>query len=335
MTTKVFITVDTEFSIGGAFQNPSQKKPVGTPMVMCVKNGKSHGLGFILDTLKKNDIKATFFVEALNVNFFGYDAMGEIAHLIYSQDQDIQLHLHPVWTYFKNPEWQTQLTINPPNDDFRLRKQQEIESLLTEGTDIFLKWGLQKPIAIRTGSLWVNTSVYKAMRSTGIKYSSNVGVGIYRPKDEELQLYSGIHEIESCFELPVLSYRGVDIFSYQHIKTLTITGSSWREIKHLLQLALKKNIDCVVILTHPSEFVKNQNDQYTNFIGNRINQKRFNLLCEFLSENRDKFSVQTFSDLSTIKEPNQNSANTLLSVPIRQTVNRVVQNYMNDHIRCY
>jgi hypothetical protein len=103
----------------------------------------------------------------------------------------------------------------------------------------------------------------------------------------------------------------------------------------LLQLAVKKNFDSVVILTHPSEFVKNQNDQYTNFIGNRINQKRFNLLCEFLGKNRDKFSVQTFFDLSSTKQPNQNAANTLLSVPFRQTVNRTAQNYINAHLKCY
>ena len=50
MKTKVFITIDTEFSIGGAFEAPLTVKPIGSQNVWCEAGGKSQGLGFMLDT---------------------------------------------------------------------------------------------------------------------------------------------------------------------------------------------------------------------------------------------------------------------------------------------
>jgi hypothetical protein len=46
MKTKVFITVDTEFSIGGAFADPINNKPVGAQAVLCNIGEEAHGLGF-------------------------------------------------------------------------------------------------------------------------------------------------------------------------------------------------------------------------------------------------------------------------------------------------
>src|ERR1035437_4760044 len=178
MKTKIILTVDVEFSIAGAFADPINNKPMGLQSVLLEKNGQSHGLGFILDTLDKHDIKATFFVETLNANYFGHDLMGNIAHTIVDRGQDIQLHLHPCWQYFKKPNWQEVLKLNPPNDDISRRSYHEIESLLLEGLDIFSLWGLARPKAIRTGSLCVKKDVYKAMQKIGIKLSSNIGFGI-------------------------------------------------------------------------------------------------------------------------------------------------------------
>ncbi len=101
MITNVFITIDTEFSIAGAFKDPVKNKPIGLPMVMCEKKGESHVLGFIIDTLDHYSLNVTFFVEALNVNYFGGDKMGQVAQMIKTRGGDVQLHIHPCWTYFK------------------------------------------------------------------------------------------------------------------------------------------------------------------------------------------------------------------------------------------
>lgn len=332
MKTKVVLTVDTEFSIAGCFVDPINNKPVGLQAVLYEKDGRSHGLGFILDILDKYNVKATFFVEALNANYFEHDLMGEVAHTIADRGQDVQLHLHPCWQYFKNSSWQEQLMLNPPNDNICRRNYQEIESILLEGLDIFSQWGLDRPSAIRTGSLCVNRDVYKAMNKAGIKFSSNIGTGIFKPSETELELYSGCHEIESCFEIPVLTYCDMNLFSKKHLKLLTITGSSWREIEFLLLAAAQRKLDYVVILTHPSEFVKNQNNQYTQFNANKINKKRFDKLCRFLQHNKERFSISTFSELQTSASVADKTANTLLEVPYLFALKRMVENYANDRV---
>src|SRR4051812_30223400 len=94
MRTQVCITVDTEFSIGGAFADP-RLRPVADPMVWCEVGGRSEGLGFMLGCFRKYDIAATFFVEALQRSYFRHDPMHAIAQRIVAEGHEVQLHAHP------------------------------------------------------------------------------------------------------------------------------------------------------------------------------------------------------------------------------------------------
>ena len=44
--TEITITIDTECSIAGAFENPEKYTPVAEQAIMCNVNGKEQGLGF-------------------------------------------------------------------------------------------------------------------------------------------------------------------------------------------------------------------------------------------------------------------------------------------------
>jgi len=78
MKTDVCLTFDVEFTIGGAFSDPANKQPVSERSVFCDVDGESQGLGFILNTLSKHKLTATFFVEALNFHYFGDSPMSGI-----------------------------------------------------------------------------------------------------------------------------------------------------------------------------------------------------------------------------------------------------------------
>ena len=82
MRTKVFITIDTEFSIGGAFVDPLNNGPIGAQNVLCEVHGRSEGLGFMLETFRAHGIRATFFTEAQQTAFFGDRPMGELVQRI-------------------------------------------------------------------------------------------------------------------------------------------------------------------------------------------------------------------------------------------------------------
>ncbi len=333
MKTKVFITIDTEFSICGAFHDPSKCSPVGEQAVFCNVDGKSHGLGFLLDTFKENAVTATFFIEVFNSYFFGDAPMRDIALQIQSSDHDIQMHVHPCWTYFKNPDWMSSLKDNPPTDHMDNRSFEQISEWIKDGLAIFERWGLSKPTAMRTGSLITDRTVYTAMEALGITVASNVGVGIYPPKEAELHLYSGMHKVGEVLEVPVLTYIDRQIGNHAHHRLLTITGASASETRSLLLQAHAANIEAVVILTHPFEYVKYDPLDYDKMHPNRINQQRLRKLCAFLAENGDQFEIATFNQLNAKSVSADPQSNVLLKAPSLPVVGRMIENILNDHIK--
>lgn len=112
--TEVCLTVDTEFSIGGAFAHPARLRPVGEPHVYCPVNGEDHGLPFILRTLARFGFPATFFVETLNIAYFGDTPLCRVVDKILAAGQDLQLHGPPKLAAFPLPRLGRSTIDRPP-----------------------------------------------------------------------------------------------------------------------------------------------------------------------------------------------------------------------------
>lgn len=325
--TRVYLSVDTEFSIAGAFDDPVANRPVGPQAVYCDIDGRSAGLGFLLETLGGHGARATFFVETLNTNYFGDAPMGEVAGRLHRAGHDVQLHLHPCWSYFESGDWQDRLRVDPPNDDICRRERGEIERLIRCGIETFRRWSLPGPRALRTGGLRVSRRVYEAMRSCGMTVASNIGVGVYRPGEPELSLYSGRHYIEGVLELPVTSYLDRSIPGRPRHKTLTVTGSSWPEMRHLLRQAQRSGVRDIVILTHPFEYIKHRDITYERLYPNRVTRDRLERLCEFVAR-EPGFVFACIGEAQA--EPDGVVRNELLTVPPLCSLGRMVVNRIND-----
>ena len=204
MRTEVCITVDIEFSIGGAFTFPNRYVPLGEEVVRCQVDGRDEGLGFMLDSLARCGIKATFFVEALQTVYFGDVPMGRLAKRIADAGHDLQMHLHPCWLQFRKRGWKT--AAERPNDSCIGRSDAELDDMIDVGFYAFDRWGLPKPIALRTGGFETDAAVYRAMERTGLKLASNIALGMCEPHESELHFSGGRQRIGNVVELPVLSY---------------------------------------------------------------------------------------------------------------------------------
>lgn len=335
MKTKVFITIDTEFSIGGAFADPVRYQPIGEQAVLCEVDGTSHGLGFILDTLAEFGIAATFFVETFNTYFFGDPPMRDLARRIQAANHDLQLHLHPCWTYFKGQDWIQRLQVTTPTDHMNGRSLVQLVEWFNDGIAIFERWGLDRPTALRTGNLITDRVVYKAMEACGLKVGSNVALGVFRPQEPELQLYSGLQQIGKVLEACVLTYIDREIGSHVYYRSLTITGSSWAETRALLQSAHSAAIESLVILTHPFEFVKKDSPAFTNMLPNQTTQRRLRKLCAFLAKNDDCFEVATIGQLASRTAAATRTADTPLKAPWLPVAARMLENFLSDHLRAF
>lgn len=330
MKTKVIISIDTEFSIAGTFAEPDKYKPISEQAVYCKVDDRSFGLDFLLRTFAEFGVRATFLVEALNTHFFGDQPMGTIARQIRDAGHDVQMHLHPCWTYFKDGDWRTRLKISPPTDHMNRRSAAQLDEWIGEGIAAFRRWGLDAPVALRTGSLITDRQIYLAMERSGMTVASNIAVGVFRPEEPELRFYSGLHHVDSILEACVLTYHD-PVTNRQ--RCLTITGSSWPETRMLLEAAHGAGIESVVVLTHPFEFVKYTAPTFADMRPSRVNQQRLRQLCTFLAAETERFEITTLSELATWTPKSER--NVLLKASPSLVVGRMIQNFMNDHVKSF
>ncbi len=328
---EVTITIDTEFSIGGAFGDPT-KKPVAEPSALCEVEGKGHGVDFLLDTFAKYNIKASFFIECVNYYYFGDEPMRSIVKKIIDAGQDTQLHVHPCWLNFNNdPEIGTYST----NDSCKGRGYEELKKIFELSIKIFERWTGRTPDAIRTGSLHVDRNVYKVMSDLKVPLASNIGLGIYRPEEGELQLHAGRTKIDDVMEVPVFTYQDKDLMGRVPYKTLQITSCSWPEMRHILIKARKRGIENIVVLTHPFEFIKKSDYQFTKITPNRVNQERLSKLCEFIDEHDQDYTSADFGTNAEIwkNTPLRNVPH--FKIPPYYRLGRMAHNFINDRIWNY
>jgi len=328
MRTRVCITIDTEFSIGGAFADAA-RHPIAEPMVYCKVEDRSEGLGFMLDTFRRHGVQATFFTETLQRHYFKHDPMRAIVHEIRDNGHEIGLHLHPCWSVFQHQDWRTRIAALQRPDSFFGRSTADSVVLLEQGIQTFADWGLDRPKAFRSGNLQHDANLYKALAQVGIPYSSNIATAIFDSGDPAYRLYSGHHGCHGVVESPVLSFVDWSFGSRKHMKSLTIAGTSFDEMKTLLNKARAAGIDTVVILTHPFEYVHSRDTSFTRTRTQYVTQQRLRRLCQYLQRNDDKFessglvhALDAHCAVST--------RNDLLEVSLSQSLPRMIQQVIYD-----
>jgi hypothetical protein len=329
--TEVCITVDTEFSIGGNFENP-QLSPIAEPIVLGRANGSEHGLGFLLDAFSEFGMRATFFVEALQTTYFGDEPMGGIARRIIQAGQDVQLHLHPCWLYYQASPGQA--SDKARDDSCAGRTDAELDQFFKLGLAAFSRWRLPRPLAVRTGNFQVDANFYRAAARSGIMLSSSVALGVYRPDDERLQFEGGRQRIGPVLELPVLSYAW-PLGPRRRLRSLCITACSGAELLCVLRGARDRAVSPVIVLTHPQEYVKKKDFRYATLRRNRVNQARLKFLLQFLSQHPDEFVTVPISAIRDDASRAIDIDRPPISVPFRLAAGRMVENGINDRIWWY
>jgi hypothetical protein len=329
--TQICITIDTEFSIAGHFQSPDKYQPVSDKMVYGEINGREEALGFLLDTFKRYQIDASFFVECANYFYFGDEPMQTVVNRVKSAQQDIQLHIHPVWLSFAEGK----IPGNFPRNDFCSdRSFEDLKHIFSLCIEVFERWVGKRPDAIRTGSLVADGNVFEVMQSLGIPLSSNIATGIYNPAEPGLQHDSGRHTIHGVTELPVFSYQDMNLGGRKHRKSLQITSCSWPEMKRLLTTARSAGVENIVILTHPSEFMKKSDFRYTRITRNRVNQQRLENLCAFIADNPQDFVSADFGSHAEAWRTNPLSQ-PYITLPSYYAIGRKLHNKLNDLVWRY
>jgi peptidoglycan/xylan/chitin deacetylase (PgdA/CDA1 family) len=230
--------------------------------------------------------------------------MAGIVRDVLAHRQDVQLHLHPVWLYFKYPQWCDDLTRLPSQRDvFTDRDSDEIADWLRDGADILERLSGSRPTAFRSGNLNTGLVLYQGMRRAGIELASNIGVGLSEPVEHELLLYSGLHAIEGVTEVPVTE---VPVTTYRmplpgsdRLLLLTATGSAFAEMRAVLDAAYRLSASPIVVLMHPQDFriaVAKTPEAPPDYRPDPVRQSRLERLCGYLADHPERFRVTTFAE---------------------------------------
>lgn len=324
---QIYLTVDTEASIAGAFADQHKRPQLSGP-VDCMVGTQSEGLGFLLRTLQRYELQATFFTESLQSRYFGTAPMQQRAAQIVEAGQDLQLHVHPCWLSFTNG----QQNDVPPNDASTARKPAQLVAIFQEAVERFTAWGFGHPVAVRTGNFSVGLDTFSACRQAGLRYSSNIAAPLYPNLPAALQLHSGFHLIDGVLELPLSSFWSYSLTGKPQRRIMAITACSKTELQQALAQAWQQGLSAVCILTHPFEFAKTLDEQAGVYRRNRLNQHRFDALCQLIASQPERYRCATFAGLPTAKIPApQTEIRLRNSYP--QMLLRTLQNGFNDVIR--
>ena len=282
------MTVDTEASIAGAFRENEAHTPLIHELVAGVVGGKSQALGFLVETLSRYGLVATFFVETVQTRYFPDRVMGSYVDRLLRAGQDVQLHLHPCWLSFKDGKLDRS---NLVTDDCSELETGRLTALIGEGADRIGAWTGTRPTGMRTGNFCAALSVFEAMRQAGLSHGSSICLAAYRPLQPQLAVTGGVHDFAGIRELPVTCFVDVGPVGRGRLRAMQVTALTAREQINLLNAAHGCANPVLVIVTHPFEFVKKRDYRYAKLRPNRFIQHRFRRLCAFLSANSDRFEV--------------------------------------------
>jgi peptidoglycan/xylan/chitin deacetylase (PgdA/CDA1 family) len=301
MKTKVYFTVDTENSMGGAWSDPTLSPVPSDRRIHCRIDGVDHGIGWICQELLKRNFKATFFAEVFASQVFGEEDSRRWMGYLKDHGQDVQLHTHLNFHYYAQ-----QLAQGTPvtrrTDDLARLEEGDRRRTLAQACDIFQRLVGEAPRVYRAGNWACSRALLADLRQHGIVLDSSCnhvvkGKGSF--DDTDLQI-NALQQVDGMFELPVtLAQQSLpEPRLREGLRPLDPTSMSSWELRTALEQAQQAGMPHVVLVFHCFSFVKSGDDQYRSLKADKIVMNRFTDLLDHLLAHEDRFEVSTLGALA-------------------------------------
>jgi len=293
----VYITVDVECSMGGAWGNPALRPVPPARAMMGEYGGRRLGVPLISQTLNESGLAATFFVETF-AEEQGHPGQTEpLCRLLLDRGQDVQLHIHPWYRFYG---LRRRGLLAPLTDQFAELTAEQQSELLALGAERIARWTGKAPVAFRAGNMSASEETLKLLPAAGIRIDSSYtfpfagGQCRFSPADP----YNGSRWYGDVLELALSGFQLPPLPGEARSKPLDIVGVSFEECREAIRRISGAGADTVVIL-HSFSLFKVRNHQYEGGRLNWIVNRRFRRLCEWLAAHADQYPARTFSQLAT------------------------------------
>jgi peptidoglycan/xylan/chitin deacetylase (PgdA/CDA1 family) len=312
----VLITIDTEaWPLCPNWREDRLKGDLARDIDGQTSSG-AFGLGYQLDILNRHRLKAVFLVETLFTLAAGTEELQRIVRTIREAGHEVQLHLHTEWL-----SWADQSPSPGPRrshlKDFSLEEQTELIGL---GYRILKECGATSVLAFRAGNYGANTDTLRALSRNGIRYDTSHNT-CYLDSDCGMKELGALMEpsmFEGVCEVPISFFRDWP----GHCRHAQLCACSAAEMRHALMEAWHAERRSFVIVSHSFELLRDRHKPPYRGRPDWIVIRRFERLCEFLAEHRDKFRTCGFEDVG---EYHANGAPMLLRSGVHRTAWRMAE----------
>jgi len=292
----VYITIDVECSMGGAWNNPTLKPVPPSRAIMGHYGHDSFGVPLIVDILNQHNLNATFFVEPFN-DELGYPGQTKsVCDYLLDHAQDVQLHIHPNHKHYglhkaSQPyKWTDNIAELEPDTQ---------RALLAEGAERLMSYTGKYPIAFRAGNMAASEETLTQLPAVGINLDSSYTFTFAGDlcMFAESTPYNGSKWYGNVLELALSGFYQPRFPGLHRSKPLDLMGISFKECRDVIKKNCAAGADTVLII-HSFSLFKIRNIQYDGGRLNWIVANRFRRLCKWLFEHKGKYPVCTFAELS-------------------------------------
>ena len=291
----VFITVDVECSMGGAWNDAALRPVPPARAVMGEYGDRQLGLPLICDILQDAGLAATFFVEPF-ADEQGYPGeMEGPCALLADRGQDVQAHVHP-----NHWHWSLKQQGRPFDftDAFADCPAGEQVHLMTEGCDRLARWTGRRPVAFRAGNMAMSEDALPLLADVGIRIDSSYTFPYQGTRCHfGGEPFNGSRRYGEVLEVALSGFTQPSFPGLHPAKPLDVAGISFGETRDAILGITQAGADACLIL-HSFSLFKVRNQRYDGGWPDRIVTGRFLRLCRWLAERRDAIPTYTFSNLA-------------------------------------
>jgi peptidoglycan/xylan/chitin deacetylase (PgdA/CDA1 family) len=289
---RVYFTVDTETSLGGAWRNAGPGPLPVTRTIFGDNGSGTYGVPLIMDILEQHNFRATFFVEVFCSYLLGKDEVGRVFECIQKRGHDVQLHLHPVYRFYRDFLQGHDRREKDLMFQFPLEEQTQ---LIREGVGLFREFSGKAPRAFRAGCYGASEVTLAALRENDVLIDSSYNLSyLDQTCGFQRRPLNAPQVLEGIYEFPVTNFNSGWPGAY---KPLEISAVSTSEILSTIRHMQRVGCTDVVLVFHSFSFLKRRGVRFEKCRPDRIVIQRFRNLCVELWRMREEIEVSVLGDV--------------------------------------
>lgn len=286
----VFLTIDTEAWCESG--SPAAYEEAHSRFVRGETAKGAYGIDYQARILNQHGLRAAFFVEALAATVFGRATLRDTVERVQAAGQKVELHLHPEWL-----RWAKDPPVPARSSQLGDFPEEEQTLLIRLGLEELCAAGARDVIGLRAGNYGADARTLRSARAAGLTYDTSYNACYLsstcrlRPPTPLL----GPARLEGLVELPISVFQDFP----GHFRHAQLNACSFRELRAALEQAHARGFAAFVIVSHSFELLdrtrRREPDPFTI--------RRWEALCRYLDEHRDRFRTDCFDGTLPTEAP--------------------------------